>query len=360
MDYNSGGEAQSLALGDVNGDGKPDVVVANQVLLGNGDGTFQPALNYNSGVEAQSLAIADVNGDGRPDLLVAGCSSVNGDGGCANGAVSVLLANGDGTFQPAVIYGSGGGGSAEALAIADVNGDGRPDLLVADFCSSVDSDGNCTNNNGAVSVLLGNGDGTFQPAVSYGSGGQLATSVAVADLNGDGRPDVVVANDCPSGPSEQDNDLCQFGSYTVVGVLLGNGDGTFQPVSLYNSGGYYSISVTVADLNGDGKLDLAVGSGSDFWPDFQNGAAGVLLGNGDGTFQPVSQYTFAGSGTSAAVADMNGDGKPDLVLASNDCTNCASGDDGVGVLLGNGDGTFQSAVISTLGEITPVRLSLKI
>ena len=220
----------------MNGDGKPDVVVANQVLLGNGDGTFQLALNYNSGVEAQSLAIADVNGDGNTELLVAGCSSVNGDGGCANGAVSAWLANGDGTFQPAVIYGSGVG-SAEALAIADVNGDGRPDLLVADFCSSVDSDGNCTNNNGAVSVLLGNGDGTFQPAVSYGWGGQLATSVAVADLNGDGRPDVVVANDCPSGPSEQDNDLCQFGSYTVVGVLLGNGDGTFQPVSLYNSGG---------------------------------------------------------------------------------------------------------------------------
>ncbi len=107
--------------------------------------------------------------------------------------VSVLLGNGDGTFQTAVSYNSGGE-SATSIAVADVNGDGNPDLLVANEC---DSSGNCLNG-GVVSVLLGNGDGTFQAAVSYNSGGYEAYSIAVADVNGDGYPDLLVANDCAS------------------------------------------------------------------------------------------------------------------------------------------------------------------
>jgi Bacterial Ig-like domain (group 3)/FG-GAP-like repeat len=358
VDYNSGGEsAQSVAVADLNADGKPDVVVANQsngkvgILLGNGGGTFQPVVVYNSGEEAaQSVAVADVNGDGRLDLLVAGCASLNSSGGCASGVVSVLMGNGDGTFQAAVPYDSGGGGGAEAVAVADVNGDGRLDLVVANVCASVDSNGDCTIVNAVVSVLLGNGDGSFQTAITYASGGQLATSVALADLNGDGRLDIVVANDCPShSPSDGPGDLCQFDQYSVVGVLLGNGDGTFQPAAVYNSGGYYSISAAVADLNGDGKPDLVVGNGIDFWPDFENGAVGVLLGNGDGTFQPPVPYIFAGDGSSAALADVNGDGKPDLLVAGFACGSCASGDSGLGVLSGNGDGTFQPALVFDSG-----------
>ena len=130
------------------------------------------------------MAVADVNGDGKPDLLVTNeCSS-----GCTNGSVSVLLGNGDGTFQTAVSYGSGGE-YALSVAVADVNGDGKPDMLVANDCAS-----GCTN--GLVSVLLGNGDGTFQTAVSYSSGGVDAWAVAVGDMNGDGKPDLVVANEC--------------------------------------------------------------------------------------------------------------------------------------------------------------------
>src|SRR5438876_797547 len=118
-----------------------------------------------------SVAVADVNGDGKPDLLVAN------EG---NATVGVLLGNGDGTFQPVVTYGSGGSG-ANSVAVADVNGDGKPDLLVATSLSAT------------VGVLLGNGDGTFQSAVTYGSGGlNRASSVVGADVNGDGRPDLLV------------------------------------------------------------------------------------------------------------------------------------------------------------------------
>jgi hypothetical protein len=167
--YNSGGSTPvSIAVADLNGDSNIDLVVANQdsstvaVLLGNGDGTFQTAESYSSGgIFTESVAVADVNGDGKPDLLVAiNCtSSVD-----CSGLVAVLLGNGDGTFHPAVAY-SSGGQSAESVAVADVNGDGKPDLLVANICASL---GSCTI--GTVDVLLGFGDGTFLPAVGYSSG----------------------------------------------------------------------------------------------------------------------------------------------------------------------------------------------
>ena len=213
VDYGSGGQdAQSVAVADVNGDGKPDLLVANAgsnsvgVLLGNGDGTFQTAVLYPSGgYGAISVAVADVNGDRKPDLIVA---NVCGDSKCAtSGTVGVLLGNGDGTFQVAATYDSGGY-SALSVAALDVNRDGKPDLLVANGCAIQLQ--NCTGD-GVVGVLLGNGDGTFQAAVSYDSGGQYAYAVAVADVNGDGKPDLLVAN----------------WSSNSVGVLLGNGDGIF-------------------------------------------------------------------------------------------------------------------------------------
>jgi FG-GAP-like repeat len=202
-------------------------------------------------------------------------------------------------FLPVVTYGSGGTG-ASSVAVADVNGDGKPDLVVANICASSTD---CSK--GTVAVLLGNGDGTFQTAVTYGSGGQGASSVAVGDLNGDGKPDLAVAN----GGSPQ------------VGVLLGNGDGTFQPVQTYPSGGF---DIAIADVNGDGKLDLLIvncgpcGSGE--------GVAGVLLGNGDGTFEPVRTMSLPRYYPGAmAVADVNGDGKPDLVISFFDSCPILSG-----------------------------------
>jgi Bacterial Ig-like domain (group 3)/FG-GAP-like repeat len=337
--YESGGlNAYSVAVADLNGDGKPDLVVANQysttgtngdvsVLLGNGDGTFQPAVNYASGAQyAVSVVVGDVSGDGKLDLVVANdCSDVN----CTGGAVSVLLGNGDGTFQAAVSYASGAL-NAVSVTLADVNGDGKLDLLVANQCPA--GSGCTTSRAGSVGVLLGNGDGTFQAAVTYSSGGDAANSVAVADVNGDGKPDLLVANLCADSS-------CAKGS---MSVLLGNGNGTFQAAVSYGSGGLYTSSVAVGDVNGDGKLDLLVANGCFIGgTNCTNGAPGavsVLLGNGDGTFQTVVTYASGGSNAySVAVADVNGDGKPDVLVAN-------EGDTSVGVLLGNGDGTFRTAV----------------
>jgi len=334
--YDSGGyTGKSIAVADLNGDGKLDLVIGNEcassgctdgasvgVLLGNGDGTFQTAVAYRTGGTSGpffpvSIAIADVNGDHKPDLVVA-------NGG--SNTVAVLLGKGDGTLQPAVTYGSGGMYPV-SVAVADVNGDGKPDLFVANECA----DNNC---DGSVGVLLGDGDGTFQPAVTY-IAGLYAISVAIADVNGDGKPDLLVATNylkCNGG-------LCETSG--EVGVLLGNGNGTFRSAVTYDCGGRYPYSLTVADLNGDGKLDLVT---ADSW----SATAGVLMGNGDGTFQAAVTYssgeTPVAAISSVAVADVDGDGHPDLLLTIQSMGSNGNNGGAVSVLLGNGDGTFQAAV----------------
>ena len=317
-------------------DGSPDIVVTNLcpssgncdrsvvgVLLGNGDGTFQEPRTYDSGgYQAQALAMSDVSGDGKPDLIVTHwcpACDVNDDA-----VVSVLLGKGDGTFEAAQNYDSGGW--ARSVAVGDMNRDGKPDLLVAN-----DSATGCLSG-GAVGVLLGNGDGTFQTVRTYCSGrGFHAFAVSLGDVNGDGRLDVVAANQCI-------DNHCVYGS---GGVLLGNGDGTFQEAQSYNSGGQYANSVAVADVNLDGNLDVLVANEVvPNQPGIADGVLGVLLGNGDGTFQKPRTYdSGAKFANSVAARDVNEDGRPDLLVV-NRCIRgrCTEGGT-VGVLLRRGNTT---------------------
>jgi hypothetical protein len=333
--YDSGGKlAWTLAVADLNGDGKPDIAVVNYgltgsgsvgVLFGNGDGTFRRGNTYAAGGGPTAIAIGDLNGDGKPDLVVAnqGCPGL--DSNC----VGVLLGNGDGSFQPVAIFSdgiwgwAGGEGISTPIMIADVNGDDKPDLLVV---SQTDRN----YRDGFVGVLLGNGDGTFKPVKTYDSGGFAAFSGIVADVNGDGMPDVVVVNCTITGFTD-----C-FTNEATVGVLLGNGDGSFQPVRKFSTGGAGSffLPVVVADVNSDGKPDILVGHncyGNTYNCSAALGSFGLLLGNGDGTFQPAVTYDVEGGAVSIAVADLNGDGNLDLVVAGSP----------VEVWLGNGDGTFR-------------------
>jgi uncharacterized membrane protein len=342
----SGYNPYSVAIADLNGDGKLDLVVANEqqskgdsqgsisVMLGKGNGKFHAPANYSSGGEsAYSISIADVNGDGKLDLVVAnGCFGSD----CSTGSVGVLLGNGDGTFKKAVTYRSGAASVFGAhVAVGDLNGDGKLDLAVANTGSG------CGNGcpEGLIGILLGNGDGTFKKAKTYSTGGFDAIGwVAIADVNGDKKPDLVVANYCAtecSYPPAQGS----------VGVLLGKGNGTFGSVKTYLSGGDGAVSVAVADLNKDGKPDILVANcGPEACgPGSPGGNVGVLMGNGNGSFKPVMNYPAANSPFNVAAADINGDGKLDIVVSNWGTPNAGSNDGAVTVLLGKGNGTFQPA-----------------
>src|SRR5579859_4272570 len=278
-----------VAVGDFNGDGKQDIALLEAgafdasppnevlVLLGNGDGTFRKGALYAVGIASRGLAVGDFNGDGKQDLAVANVSSDD---------VSVLLGNGDGTFQPAISVPAQGGtvnvsdSGPSLVAVGDFNGDGKQDMAVL-FPQSDE-----------VGVLLGNGDGTFQPLVVYAVD-QNPHWVAVADFNGDGKLDLVTAN-------TRAGDLS---------VLLGNGDGTFRPAVNLPAGQRPTRGV-VGDFNRDGKLDLAIISTS-------FGTVNVMLGNGDGTFQAPQPYSTGGSPNSIVAADFDGDGKLDLAVDVN-------------------------------------------
>ena len=265
----------AIVVGDFNGDSRADIAVANSatasssvgIFLGNGDGTFQTAVNYSVPQNPHSLAVADFNADGIADLVT--------DNFVGN-SVSVLLGNGDGTFRTAMSYSAGTG--PIYVAVGDFNGDGRADIAVA----------NQAGNN--VSVLLGNGDGTFQAAVNLVVGSN-PSSIAVGDFNGDGLTDLAVAN----------------GGSDNVSVLLGNGKGAFRPAVNYGAPKGLQ-SVAVGDFNGDGRIDLAVA-------DSGSNNVSVLLGNGDGTFQAPASYPAGSQPIFVAVGDFNGDGVTDLAAA---------------------------------------------
>jgi hypothetical protein len=276
----SGGEPSAVAIGDFDRDGKPDLAVADMasskvvILKGNGDGTFVSTASLSLGLLPVGIAVADLNGDGNPDLVV-----VNGTNDSVTGrTVTVALGNGDGSFRSAVAYATGL--SPYAVAVADFNGDGKPDLAVANF----DDD--------TVSILLGHGDGTFASSVAYAADFG-PDALAVGDFNGDGKLDLVVGND-------YSND---------ISILLGHGDGTFGAASTIQTGDG-PAAVAVGDFDGDNAADIVVGNR------FDNTVA-ILLGNGDGTFRSPSFYSGFGRQFEAVVArDLDYDGKLDLVAAS--------------------------------------------
>ncbi len=304
----------SVVTGDFNGDGKLDIAVANQegggsisVLFGNGDGTLQAPTNYADSPDPQFIVAADFNGDGKLDLAVADYTS----------GVSVFLNNGDGTFQqPPIDYPTGYG--SVALTVGDVNGDGIPDLVTANYTGNT------------VSVLLGKGDGTFSKALTNQVGAS-AYSVVLGDFNGDGKIDIAVS--------------LQLSSSGEIGVLLGNGNGTFQRV-ISSTTGTGPTGLVAADFNGDGKLDVAVGSEGTGSGD----TLCLLLGKGDGTFQPPVNFTVGKDPINTVSADFNGDGKADLAVMSYGGANFI-------VLLGNGDGTFKPPV-SYINGLLPYGLAV--
>ena len=208
----------------------------------------------------------------------------------------MLLGNGDGTFQAAVSYIAGS--DPYSAAVGDFNGDGKLDLAVANAGSA------------NISIFLGKGDGTFLVAVNYGTGPN-PVSVAVGDFNRDGKPDLAVANNGAASGSPYKPLI-----NASVSVLLGNGDGTFQTAVNFDAG-LSPFSVVLGDFNGDDQLDLAVANeGGLMWPNQFSRGVSVLLGNGDGTFQPAFNYSAGARPDSVAVSDFNGDGKFDLAVAN--------------------------------------------
>jgi trimeric autotransporter adhesin len=282
----TGQNVNNAVAADFNGDGIPDLALslpdANQVqvLLGNGSGGFtaKPAISVN---HLYVLATGDLNQDGKPDLITANCGL---------GTITILLGNGDGTFTTS---GSpSAGGCASAIGVGDFNGDGIPDLALA-ISSGVDGVP------GFLTILLGNGNGTFTAVAGNPATGNAPFSIAVGDFNGDGILDLAVANMNP--PVE---------NLSTVTILIGNGNGTFTPTAVSPVTGELSSSISIGDFNGDGKADLVTANAG-------SNTVTMLLGNGDGTFSaPVSSAAGTNS-LFAAVGDFNGDGLTDVAAANN-------------------------------------------
>jgi len=328
----------AVATADFNGDGIPDLAYSDfgriSILLGSSTGFFTAAFQYQEASPLVGLPLAmlaaDFTGDGKPDLAVVLQPSVN-----IPNYVALFPGKGDGTLQAPIAIALPVGLSAASLAAGDFNGDGRLDLAAVVN----------TQNGGAadqVLIFLGDGDGSFRAFGSYNAG-PVAFAIVAVDLNGDGKPDLAITNE---GTVAQSNG--------TVSILLGKGDGTFSPapaVPISGGAGIGPYSITTADFNGDGKPDLAVTLSNDTT---YGGGLAVLLGRGDGTFQPPVVYPVSSAGVTAG--DFNGDGIPDLVVS---IPRSEDAYPGVGYLLGKGDGTFAPEVqfADEIGPLIPLDLN---
>ena len=307
-----GGNDRTIAVGDFRGNGKLDLVVANEsgtvsLLLGNGDGTFAAALNtvvgifpFNVGISAEAARVGDFNGDGKLDIVTAEETGEHFSAREGVGGLTVLLGNGDGTFQAPVDYFAGV--FPMAVTLGDFNHDGRLDIAAANFGSDA--------NGGNVSILIGNPDGTFQPAVNYNVTGAHPRGIVAGDLNGDGKLDVVTLN----------KDLVHGGG--AIAIWHNNGNGTFAlPVVRHFSVPAYDffgtgLDMAVGDLNGDGRADVVVSdSGDGDARGTSSGGVSVLLGVGDGTLAPPVRYLLPlrQSAYRVTLADLNRDGRPEII-----------------------------------------------
>ena len=274
--YRTGPDPAAIAIGDLNADGKPDLVTANlgsvedgktvSVLLNSGGGAFALRRDFATGRLPHSVAIGDLNGDGKPDLVTANAESV-----------SVLLNSGDGNFVARRDWQTGA--STSSVAIGDLNGDGKPDLAITD--DEADT----------VSALLNSGDAGFEARRDFSTDEQ-PEAVVIADLSGDSKPDVVTAN----------------ATGETVSVLAGTGNGTLRPRRDFRVGAS-PLSVAVFDLNGDRKPDLATANSD-------GSTVSVLANRGDGTFSTRRNYAVGDSPEKVASGDLNGDRKPDLAVTN--------------------------------------------
>lgn len=297
--YPAPGMPSAIAVGDIDSDGKPDIVIATAeqqsaqggvaVLLATGGGAFADTRAYAVGKLPSAITTADVDADGRVDVAIS-------DAG-ANAAF-ISRAGADGVLGAWTSYPVGPW--PLSIVSADVNADGHADLVVAN---------NLGNGANGVMVLLGDGAGGFMVATSAAAG-SFPMAVGVADFNRDGKADLAIAD---QGPLQGDS---------TAAVMFGRGDGTFAAPTMSEVGNFPD-SIAVGDLNGDGRFDIVVVNEYD-------GTTSVLLSTGDGTFAPQQRYPVTGS--SVAIADVDGDGKPEVLIGAGDLV----------VLHNAGDATFDT------------------